>query len=228
MTLSIIVFCYNEESTIKKVVLDALEFLIREDINDNEVIIVNDGSTDKSKILLEELSNEYSQLKIINHQVNLGIGMALKTGYKEASKQFIVAIPGDGQFDTTDLKKIKKWDVNKFYCFYRKDKNYNSYRNFLSGFNLFLNSIFINNRLKDVNWVKVYTKSQLTNARPQLNSSLIESEISSKLIKKGYQYEELPSNYLPRIGGKSKGGNFKTVSKALFEMIKLIYIIKKY
>lgn len=228
MTLSIIVFCYNEELTIKKVVLDALEFLKKENFNDNEVIIVNDGSTDKSLMQLNELKKEYGQLKIVNHQENLGIGMALKTGYKEASKQFIVAIPGDGQFDLSDLNKIQDWNESKFYCFYRKDKNYNNYRNFLSSFNLFLNSIFIGNRLKDVNWVKVYTKSQLTNARPQLNSSLIESEISSKLIKKGYQYEELSSNYLPRIGGKSKGGNFKTVSKALFEMIKLIYIIKKY
>jgi glycosyltransferase involved in cell wall biosynthesis len=228
MSLSLIIFCYNEESTIKKVILDSLEFLKTNSFKKYEIILVNDGSTDQTQTRICELKNVNDNLKIINHKENLGIGMALNTGYKHSIHQFIVAIPGDGQFDINDLKQINNWDENKFYCFFRKNRNYGFYRTFLSEFNILINSIFLKNNIKDVNWVKVYSKNQLLNVKPQLNSSLIESEITSKLIKKGYVYEEFPSSYLPRMGGVPKGGSFKTVIKAFLEMIKLIYLVRKH
>ena len=75
---------------------------------------------------------------------------------------------------------------------------------------------------------KVYSKKQLVEANPELNSSLIESEISSKLIKRGYKFEEIPSAYLPRNFGVPKGGSLRTVSKALVEMFHLIQLVRKY
>ncbi len=225
-SLSIFIFSFNEAEAIQMVVEKANHFL-KNNVDDGELIVINDGSTDGSKEELIRLQNDYN-FTLINHETNLGIGNALKNGYQTASKKFVVGIPGDGQFNVLELLEIKNWNTNVFYSFYREEKGYNWYRSCLTKGNLFLNRLLLKNRLKDVNWIKVYSKQQLLEAAPELNSSLIESEISSKLIKRGYVFEEIPSLYLPRNSGIPKGGNIKTVSKAFVEMFHLIQIVKRF
>lgn len=225
-SLSIFVFLYNEGDVIQRVVEQTHHFL-KMHVEDGELIVINDGSSDLSKEILTSLQSKLDYV-LVNHETNLGIGHALKKGYQTATKDFVVGVPGDGQFDIMELLDIKTWNENKFYSFYREKKGYNWYRSFLTKFNLFLNRIFLNNSLKDVNWIKVYSKIQLIEAEPALNSSLIESEVSSKLIKRGYEFEEIPSVYLNRDFGVPKGGNIKTVTKALVEMVHLIKIVRKF
>lgn len=196
-------------------------------VEDGELIVINDGSSDGSKEALIHYKSQF-QFTLINHKTNLGIGHALKNGYQTATKDFVVGVPGDGQFDVMELLEIKEWNFDRFYSFYREQKGYNWYRNSLTQFNLLLNRLFLKNSLKDVNWIKVYSKKQLVEANPELNSSLIESEISSKLIKRGYKFEEIPSAYLPRNFGVPKGGSLRTVSKAFVEMFHLIQLVRKY
>lgn len=224
--LSIFIFSFNETKNIKRVVESVSDFL-EKNVIDSELIIINDGSTDNTEQVLKELMKTKA-FRLINHETNLGIGQALRSGYQESTKKFVVAIPGDGQFDVNELLLIQNWNSDSFYSFYRNEKKYGFHRSFLTWFNKVLIKNVLHNNLKDVNWIKVYSKKQLDFAAPVLKSSLIESEISSKLIKAGYQYVEIPSNYLPRVSGKSKGGNLYTVSKALKEMLKLIYIVKKF
>ena len=225
-SLSIFIFAYNESGNLSTVI-ENCDLFLKQYVADGELIVINDGSTDNTSLILNSVAKKYT-FKCIEHSINLGIGRALKEGYEYATKDFVVGVPGDGQFDIKELLLIKEWDDQKFYSFYRAQKNYNYYRSFLTAFNKFLIRKLIQNDLKDVNWIKVYSKKHLILANPQLESSLIESEISSKLIKKGCKFVELPSNYYPRIMGKSKGGNIYTVSKAFFEMLKLIKIVQKF
>ncbi len=225
-SLSIFIFAYNEANNLLKVISEANNFLIN-NVDDFELIVINDCSTDSTLELLTEFQKEIS-FNLINHTKNAGIGGALKTGYSESLKQRVVGIPGDGQFNIEELLLIKNWDENEFYSFHREDKNYNWFRAFLTNFNLFLIKNVLKNKLKDVNWIKVYTKKQLEESNPELNSSLIESEISSKLIRRGYQFVEFPSEYRSRISGKSKGGNIFTVTKAFIEMLKLIKVVRSF
>jgi hypothetical protein len=82
--------------------------------------------------------------------------------------------------------------------------------------------------MNDVNWVKVYRLESLKQVEIVLNSSLIESEICAKLSRLNITPIELPSKYLDRRHGYPKGGNLKTLSKALIEILLLYYIIKKF
>ena len=225
-SLSIFIFAFNEGENIASVI-EKCALFIQTYVIDGELIVINDGSTDNTSLILNKLSKKYT-FKCIEHSINLGIGRALKNGYSHAKKDFVVGVPGDGQFDIEELLLIKEWNEQKFYSFYREQKSYNYYRSFLTAFNKFLIKKLIKNNLKDVNWIKVYSKKHLILANPQLESSLIESEISSKLIKKECKFVELPSNYYPRIAGEPKGGNIYTVSKAFFEMLKLIKIVQKF
>jgi glycosyltransferase involved in cell wall biosynthesis len=192
-----------------------------------ELVIINDGSTDNSAEKLKQFER-CKDVKIITHTSNFGIGLALKSGYNNASNKFVCAIPGDGQFDLDELLFIKEFPKNRFYSFYRKDKYSNFYRKVLSNFNRMFNIYFLNIVMNDVNWVKVYRLESLKQVEIVLNSSLIESEICAKLSRLNITPIELPSKYLDRRHGYPKGGNLKTLSKALIEILLLYYIIKKF
>lgn len=227
MEWSVIVFCYNEGSSIRRVVTEIKDTL-EKIATSYEIIIVNDGSTDNTEHNCAVLSGSYPFIKLVNHPRNLGIGSALRTGYTHATKNYVCAIPGDGQFNINLLKQIPAFDANTFYSFYRKKTNYNWYRALLTWGNKVFNRLVLGINLKDVNWVKVYTHSQLSLASVQLTSSLIETEICSKLIYLGIQPVEIPSDYLSRTGGTPKGGSMKTLIQALGETIKLIMVVTQF
>jgi hypothetical protein len=81
--------------------------------------------------------------------------------------------------------------------------------------------------LRDVNWIKVYSKEQIEFASPQLTSSILESEICAKLMRAGAMAIELPSIYHPRVAGKPKGGGLRTVIKALKEIYMLYKVTRE-
>ena len=101
ITLSIIMPVYNEENTI----LDSLKKIkILETNADLEIIVINDGSTDKTKTILEKNSNLYNTL--INLKNNYGKGKAVIEGLKKSKSKYIVFQDADLEYDPKDLKKF--------------------------------------------------------------------------------------------------------------------------
>ena len=221
--------CYNEEHSIIKVVDCAYETLSKM-TPDFEVIVINDGSNDSSLSLIEEYRiNKEPNLKIINHGVNKGIGEGLRSGYNEASKDNVLITCGDGQFDIKELLKYKEIEEKTVICFYRRNNTvYDLRRNYLSALNKYLNKYLIGLDLKDVNWAKVYKLSEIKKINLELRSSLLETEICAKLKINNNRFVEVESKYLNRTGGVSKGANLRIVKKAVFELLKLIYVVFKF
>lgn len=226
MEWSIIIFCYNEEENITKTIEGALRFIQSQ--KNSEIIIVNDGSTDATGNIVERYENNYPIINAVHLENNKGIGNALNTGYDLASKEYVCAIPGDGQFDIRELEKVSELNENEFVTFYRETKNYNLYRSSLTAFNQLYNRWFLKMDVPDVNWIKVYRKHQVDRKFRQLNSSLVESEISAKLIKIGYTHIDFPSEYLDREYGKAKGGSWNTLRKAISEIFLLYVTVAKF
>jgi glycosyltransferase involved in cell wall biosynthesis len=94
--------CLDDEATIASVVTGACK-TIEEVGADGEVIVVNDGSTDRSQEVLEELSDSQPWLRIVVHEHSRGYGGALLSGFAGATKQWVFYTDGDGQFDPTEL-----------------------------------------------------------------------------------------------------------------------------
>ena len=94
--------CYNEEGSIERVVKNIYEEL--SDLVKLQVLVVDDGSTDDSVHLVQSMQKEYSNLDLIAKEENEGIGSTLKSIYTEGLGDYIVAVPGDGQFDINELK----------------------------------------------------------------------------------------------------------------------------
>ncbi len=209
-------------------VFNQLFYLLPKISDDFEIIIVNDGSTDETARECEQLLYVHSFVKLITHSKNMGIGMALRSGYSAASKEYVCAVPGDGQFNVDELRQVKPFPLNIYYSFYRPQTHYSIYRMCLTWGNRLFNQHILAVYLRDVNWIKVYRREHIAMANPQLHSSLIESEICAKLYKSEIMPIEIPSDYLPRNSGKSKGGGIKTLRMALRETLKLWWVVFKY
>jgi glycosyltransferase involved in cell wall biosynthesis len=228
MNFSIIIFCYNEHGTLRNVTESVISF-VKTISPTSEIIIVDDGSTDGSSVIAHELQlANPSLIRIIHHHRNIGIGMALRNGYATARMEYVCAIPADGQFDIAQLNNIEPFANNTYYSFYRRATHYTLYRTLLSWFNRLYNQHALGIYLRDVNWIKVYRLSQLQQVKPQLTSSIVESEICAKLYKLGALPIEVPSDYLERKHGASKGGGIKTVWRALAETWKLFWVVNRF
>lgn len=104
---SITVFfpAYNDAGTIASLVKNALDTLTGL-TSDFEVLVVDDGSTDATPIILDELAATLPHFRVIHHQRNQGYGAALRTGFSNASKNLIFYTDGDGQYDVRELRTL--------------------------------------------------------------------------------------------------------------------------
>ena len=95
---SIIVPVYNEEDSIEKVIVGLRIYLNHE----CEIIVVNDGSNDRSQELLEKIPD----IKVVHHQENRGYGAALKSGIREAQGEYILIIDADGTYPPESIAEL--------------------------------------------------------------------------------------------------------------------------
>lgn len=104
MKLSVIIPVYNEEETVGQVIAGLKEELNKIGL-EYEIIAVNDGSTDKSKEILEKISG----LRLINHPYNKGNGASVKTGAKNAKFDWLLTFDADGQHKPEYIKEFIKY-----------------------------------------------------------------------------------------------------------------------
>ena len=227
-TWSVGILCYNEAGTLEKVTTDLLHVL-KQLSSTFEIIIVDDRSTDGSRVVAYDLASKYPEVRVISHEVNKGIGGTLRSIYENAQYENIGIVPGDGQFDTNEYLPFKEIPENHFVSFYRKENTtYSPFRNILSLMNKQLNAIFLGITIKDVNWTKIYKRSDLRKLGLELTSSLIESEICAKLLYLKKRVIEAESKYLPRTYGESKGASMNIVKQAIKDTWTLILIMKRF
>jgi len=226
---SIIVLCYNEEASIKKSVLDVFSALKSMPISEFEIIVIDDGSSDDSVKIIRKLSNEITNVSAHFHSSNLGIGEALHTGYDAAKLENVMMVPGDGQFDMSLLQKYPQISGNQVLCFFRENVEvYSLLRRTLSTGNRLFNKLILRLNVRDINWVKAYKRVELKKLDLELRSSLVESEICAKFKILGFEFLEVPSQYLPRVQGISKGNSKSIVTKAVGDMWHLFGSISRF
>ncbi len=222
------ILCYNEAVTIVDV-YSKVKTVLSQLTGDSEIIIVDDGSTDGSIELIKKIYTYDPSVRLIFHEINKGIGASIRDVYFNATKQNVVFVPGDGQFDEMELIPFAEFSADHFICFFRhENETYSLFRNALSWANKMFNSWFLGFNLKDVNWVKVYKREILYKLELKSKSSIIESEICAKLTALGKTAVEVPSVYHPRIAGQSKGASFGTILKVYKELWAVYLLVKKF
>src|SRR6185295_2282141 len=100
--LSVFFPAYNDSGTIASMVIRTVK-TASELTSDYEVIVVNDGSTDATAEVADELARTYPHVRVVHHPANRGYGGALQTGFRSATKEWIFYTDGDAQYDPAEL-----------------------------------------------------------------------------------------------------------------------------
>ncbi len=124
LSLTIMYPCYNEEANVERVTRAAVE-TARAIAEDWEVVIVNDGSRDRTGEIADRLAAELPNVRAVHNRPNRGYGGALARGFREARKDWIFYTDGDGQFDFNEISKLlpllATHDIVSCYRLDRKD-----------------------------------------------------------------------------------------------------------
>lgn len=227
LSLTIFFPCYNEEGNVERVTLSALE-VGRKIAKDLEVIIVNDGSKDRTAEIADSLAEKYPEVRAVHNNPNRGYGGALQRGFKEASKDWVFYTDGDGQFDISEIAKIipllETYDIVSCYRIRRQDPFMRKLNAWLWG--RLVNSLF-GFRLRDVDCAfKIYPRSLFDRITMKSEGALIDTEILAKAHYLGYKIGQVGVHHYPRTVGQQTGAKISVILRAFVELAKLYRHIK--
>ncbi len=221
--LSVFLPAYNEEKSIKRVVFSVLA-KIKSVAKQYEIIIVNDGSSDKTKQIIEKLTKKYSSVRLVNHSKNKGYGAALKTGMEVAKYEWICFMDSDGQFDFNEFNKFLKYTTKADLIIgYRKKRKDSFFRKLLAKCLWLADLILFGVNFKDIDCgFKLFSKTALEKIGPLLTESAItESEFVVRAKKADLKIIQVPVTHYVRDKGVQTGAKLKVVSKAAIEGVML-------
>ena len=222
-SISIFFPAFNDEATIGKLTLDALALLGTLAV-DYEVIVVNDGSTDSSAAILDELASARENVRVIHHSHNQGYGAALRTGFSSAGKDLIFYTDGDGQYDVKELALLLPLmtdgvDVVNGYKIKRHD---NRRRRVIGAIYNQLARIFFRLPIRDVDCdFRLLRRSAIERIELSASSGAICVELIHKLAVARCLFREGPVHHYPRLHGKSEFLRFRRVLRTLLDFFAL-------
>lgn len=221
-SLSVFFPCYNEEGNVENVTRAALE-AVPGFADDYEIIIVNDGSRDRTGEIADRLAAEFPRVRAVHNVPNQGYGGAVKRGLKEARKEWIFFTDGDGQFDINELPKLigllDKYDVAVGYRIKRADSFLRVVNAFFWG--MLVRSLF-GFKVRDVDCAfKLLPKSLIDSTELRSEGALISTELLAKARYRGLRIGEVGVNHFPRMAGQQTGAKLGVILKAFRELFRL-------
>jgi glycosyltransferase involved in cell wall biosynthesis len=214
--------CYNEEQNVARITLEAIE-VARRISNDYEIIIVNDGSRDRTGEIAERLSEKYREVRVIHHDGNKGYGAALQTGFKNATKELVFYTDGDGQFKIEEITRllplIEKADIVSGRRICRQDPFIRKVNAFLWG--ALVNALFKINVTDVDSAFKLYRRKIFDDITLTSQGALIDTEILAKARAKGYTITEVGVSHFPRVAGEQTGAKLSVILRAFKELFAL-------
>ncbi len=200
--ISLIIPVYNEAENIQRVVEDVLNVCSGADY---EIIAVNDGSQDDTKLILRGLAQQKA-VGVIEHKTRRGYDNALKTGIGAARGEIIVILEGDGQTDIRNLKAAVKLLKEQEIITGWRQNGQSTLRQMNSRcYKLLLNGLF-RLKVRDINGKpKIFWKKDFSHVRSYpVKSCIFDFLLLLEANKKGFVIKELPVRHLPRLSGTSK------------------------
>ena len=201
--LTVIIPVYNEEKTIAQVLarVAALNFLGWQ----KEIIVVDDGSRDNSKVKTQNAKQQYKiqNLQILEHEKNQGKGAAIKTGLKHATGEAVVIQDADLEYDPAEIQSLlSEFDGRTaIYGSRNLHPERRGYPHYVLGVWLLtqlINLLYRANLTDAYTGYKLFPLSLLKSLDIESHGFEFEAEVTCKILKSGYNIKEVPIRYFPR------------------------------
>jgi glycosyltransferase involved in cell wall biosynthesis len=222
VSISVFFPCYNEEANVENTVTKALAVLEKL-AADYEIIIVNDGSADRTGKIADRLAAANPRIKAVHHPKNRGYGGAVQSGIQAATKEFVFYTDGDGQFDMGEMPALlplmQDYDIVACWRINRQDP-------WIRKLNAFCWTTLVNlvfrMRIRDVDCAFKLCRRRIF-ATMQLCSTgaLISAEILARAKRKGYRITQKGVHHYPRTAGVQTGAKLSVIIRAFKELFKL-------
>lgn len=215
--------CYNDGGTIASMVVGAL-ITLDSITKDYEVIVIDDGSTDASREILQKLAWDYPRVKVIYHPENRGYGGALRSGFSTATKDFIFYTDGDAQYDVRELKQLvsalnHNVDVVQGYKTKRLDL---LHRVIIGKIYQYTMKLIFGLQIRDVDCdFRLIRRKVFDKVRLEEDSGVICLEMVKKIQDANFRFVEVPVNHFFRAYGRSQFFNFSRVFRVGKDVLRL-------
>jgi len=221
-SLSVVFPAFNEEANIRAVVEDAHQ-TVPKLAPTFEIIVVNDGSKDRTGETCDRLAEELSNVRVVHHPRNRGYGAALKSGITLARHELIFFTDADGQFDLNEvgalLEEADAYDIVAGYRARRQDPPHRLL--FAWGWNILVRLV-LGIRIRDIDCAfKVFNRRVFDKVQINSVGAMVNTEIFAQVSRLRMTVKEVPVSHFPRRHGKPTGGNLAVILKAFRELIRM-------
>lgn len=222
LSVSAVLPAYNEEQVIAASVRAMVETLDGLGA-DYEVIVVNDGSRDRTPEIVGELGQRNPRVRLVSHETNQGYGAALWTGFTSAEKELVFLTDGDKQFDVEELRDLlPMMDGADMAIGFRKPRADPFIRRLNGwGWNSIVTMLF-GYTARDVDCAfKLFRRSILDRVEVYARGATFSAEFLIKARRLGFVIRERPVSHYPRPAGQATGAKPAVILRAFRELIRL-------
>ncbi len=218
-SLSIVLPAHNEEANVDGIVHEVLD-VVQKWTMDYEIILVNDGSTDRTGEIARMLLKQIPQLRLVEHFPSRHYGGALKAGFAAATKELIAFLPADRQFVFSEIDRLlDKMNDADIVSGCRTNRRDNLIRR-CCGFswNVLVRVLF-GYLCQDIDCgFKLFRREILEHVKLITDGNPIDTELLAGAKARGYRIAEVQTTHLPRTAGKAKGVDFMVALRAFRDL----------
>jgi glycosyltransferase involved in cell wall biosynthesis len=220
-SLSIFLPAYNEEENAATAVEEVSTAAHQLGL-EYEIILVNDGSTDRTGEVAHELKERIPNFRLVEHYPNRGYGGSLKAGFAAVRMDLVAFVPADNQFDFQEIARfLEQIDRADIVCGYRVDRQDHIIRRFNAfGWNTLVRLLF-GYLCRDIDCgFKLLRREVLNRVNLVSDGAMIDTEFLAGARARGYRIAEVPVTHRPRVAGAATGADLRVIFRAFRDLVR--------
>jgi len=220
-TISVVLPAYHEERNIDQAVRRAVEAAAAHS-PDYEVIVVDDGSQDRTSDIVETVMEEYPQVRLVRHEANRGYGAALRSGFQVARKEVVFFTASDNQYDPSEIGKLLPFlnGADLVIGFRARRQDSLLRRLYAWAWNALVNLVF-GYLSRDIDCAfKLFRRRVLEEVPLTSEGAMIDTELLAGAKRRQFAIREVPVSHFPRRAGHQTGADPRVVLRAFRDLIR--------
>lgn len=220
-SISVVLPAYNEEANVGQAVRTAME-AVAANTSEYEVIVVDDGSQDRTSEIVRTMMEEHPQVRLVRHEVNRGYGGALRSGFEAATQELIFFTASDNQYHPSEIDRLLPlMDDADIVTGFRARRQDPPLRRFYAwGWTALVNLLF-GYLSRDIDCAfKLFRREVLEEIVLTSQGAMIDTQLLAGAKRRGFRIQEIAVTHLPRQAGHQTGANPRVVLRAFRDLIR--------
>jgi glycosyltransferase involved in cell wall biosynthesis len=220
-SISVVLPAYNEEDNVDQAVCRAMD-AVAAHTSDYEVIVVDDGSRDRTSEVVQTIMEKHPQVRLVRHEVNRGYGGALRSGFEAATRALIFLIASDNQYDPCEIDRLLPLmdDADIVTGFRARRQDSLLRRLYAWAWNALVNLLF-GYLSRDIDCAfKLFRREILDEVIVTSPGAMIDTQLLAGARRRGFRIREIAVSHFPRQAGHQTGADLRVVLRAFRDLIR--------